>query len=111
MENIKKNLFWIDPNVFGTHNESVLNKIKSSFNYFNNIYLYKNLNDALKKLKKIKLIPTILIISGKLYPKFILFYSNNLKDFNVILETIIFTSYTFSIKITMFYISRNTILT
>ena len=92
MENIKKNLFWIDPNVFGTHNESVLNKIKSSFNYFNNIYLYKNLNDALKKLKTIKLIPTILIISGKLYPKFILFYSNNLKDFNVILETIIFTS-------------------
>ena len=92
MENIKKILLWIDPDIFGEENKSYLEKIKNNFNYFINIYPFKNVEDGIKKLKEIKFIPTILILSGRLYPKFILFYKYNLKDFNVILETIIFTS-------------------
>ena len=92
MEKIKKILLWIDPNIFGEENQIFLEKIKNTFNYFINIYTYTDVDDGINKLKEIKFIPTILIISGRLYPEFILFYRYNLKEYNVILETIIFTS-------------------
>ena len=92
MEKIKKILLWIDPNIFGEENQIFLEKIKNTFNYFINIYTYTDVDDGINKLKEIKFIPTILIISGRLYPEFILFYRYNLKEYNLILETIIFTS-------------------
>ena len=36
MENIKKILLWIDPDIFGEENKSYLEKIKNNFNYLRN---------------------------------------------------------------------------
>ena len=91
-ETIKKILIWGDPNIYNEENQLYSEELKISKKFLKEIKLFTNINDIFKKLEQIKFTPTILILSGYMYKEFIKKYINDYKNYNVVLETIIFTS-------------------
>ena len=91
-ETIKKILIWGDPNIYNEENQLYSEELKISKKFLKEIKLFTNINDIFKKLEQIKFTPTILILSGYMYKEFIKKYINDYKKYNVVLETIIFTS-------------------
>ena len=83
------NVIWIDPNVDNEENRGYLEELQI-YNYFK-IKCFKNIDEAIDIIKKIEFEETYIIISGRLYIKFIEKFQENLKDIYIIPKIIIFT--------------------
>ena len=83
------NIIWIDPNVDNKEKRGYLKDLQS-YNYFK-IKCFKNIDEAINIIKKIEFEETYIILSGRLYIKFIEKFKENLKDVYIIPKIIIFT--------------------
>ena len=83
------NIIWIDPNADNEENRGYLKDLQS-YNYFK-IKCFKNIDEAINIIKKIEFEETYIILSGRLYIKFIEKFKENLKDVYIIPKIIIFT--------------------
>ena len=88
-QNITK-IIWIDPNVDSEENEYYLKELKKLKNKL--ISPFKDIESALKFIKKLIFSETYIIISGSLYNDFIEQFKKNLKKIFIIPKIIIFTS-------------------
>ena len=86
----QSNIIWLDANVNNNENQNYLKNNKDKLEEFK-IFTYLETENAIKKLKEIKFTNTYVIVSGRLYDKFIQEYMNNLNKFNVVAKIIIFT--------------------
>ena len=66
---IFSNIIWIDSNVDNYENSGYLKELKA-YSFFK-IKCFKNVNEAINKIKKIEFEETNIILNGKLYIKFI----------------------------------------
>ena len=82
-------IIWIDPNVDNEENNGYLKELQN-YKYFK-ISCFKNIDEAINKIKKIEFEETNIILSGKLYIQFIEKFKENLKDIYIIPKIIIFT--------------------
>ena len=83
-----ENIIWIDENVDNDENTGYLKDL-NSLGY--KVECFKNVDDGLNYIKSIKFESTKIIISGRLYIKFIKIFIDNLNDIYVIPKIIIFT--------------------
>ena len=83
------NVIWIDFIVDNEENSRYLEELKTYF--FFKVKYFKNVDEAINKIKKIKFEETNIIVSGRLYFEFIEKFKENLKDICVIPRIIIFT--------------------
>ena len=90
MSNKKPNLIWIDAHINNSENTGYQEKFKETQRF--NFFPYKNVDDGIEKLKDIFFEDTYLIVSGSLYPEFISYFKDNLKDIYTIPKIIIFCS-------------------
>ena len=83
------NLIWVDSNIDNEENSAYLEILK---NYvFLKVKYFKEVDEAINKIKEFEFIEIIIIISGRLYIKFIENFKKNLKDIYIIQKIIIFT--------------------
>ena len=83
------NIIWIDPNVDNEENNGYLKELQN-YKYFK-ISSFKNIDEAINKIKEIEFEETNIILSGRLYIQFIEKFKENLKDIYIIPKIIIFT--------------------
>ena len=83
------NVIWIDPNIDNGENSYYLEELENIKN--TKINWFKNIEDALILIKKLKFLETTIIISGSLYTEFIKKFEENLTDIFIIPKIIIFT--------------------
>ena len=81
---------WIDQNIDNEENKKY--RIKLSHIIGLEIIPYDNISLALEYLKTLKFIPIFIIVSGRLYPEFIIAFKANIKIFTICPKIIIFTS-------------------
>ena len=86
---IKIWIIWIDPNVDNKENSGYLKQLKS-YSYFKPKPV-KKMDEAMNIIKSIEFEEVYIILSGKLYIKFIEQFIENLKDIYIIPKIIIFT--------------------
>ena len=84
------NVIWIDPNIDNEENTNYLNNLETIENI--KITCFKDIDNALIFIKKIKFSETIIILSGKFYTEFIQKFEENLNYIFVVPKMIIFTS-------------------
>ena len=84
-------LIWIDPNVDNEENSFYQNELKKSYPELQ-LLCFKDVILALKSIIKYNFRKIIIMISGKLYPKFYRVFESNLTKFAIIPKIIIFTS-------------------
>ena len=84
-------VIWIDQNVDNYIN-SIYAKDLRAMNSIQFLRLYKNTEDAITNLKKIKFDETIIIVSGRLYSEFVGKFKENLLGIYTIPKIIVFTS-------------------
>ena len=84
------NVIWIDQNADNEENTEYFKLLKSMDSL--KVRLFKNTNDAIHYLKKIKFEETQVIISGRLYDEFIEYFKENSTIMYVVPKIIIFTS-------------------
>ena len=84
------NVIWIDQNADNEENTEYFKILKSMDSL--KVRLFKNTNDAIHYLKKIKFEETQVIISGRLYDEFIEYFKENSTIMYVVPKIIIFTS-------------------
>ena len=86
-----ENIIWIDPDIENYENKDYSEKLEKL-----NLLKYKfvNIEDALKCISEIKFKEVKIIISGKLYKKFVESFKQNIKEMYVAPKIIIFTSNT-----------------
>ena len=83
------NLIWVDSNIDNEENSAYLEILK---NYvFLKVKYFKEVDEAINKIKEFEFIEIIIIISGRIYIKFIENFKKNLKDIYIIPKIIIFT--------------------
>ena len=85
-----ENVIWIDENVDNDENTGYLKELKA-LGY--NVQCFKNVDEGFDLVKSIKFESTKIIISGRLYIKFIKKFIDNLNILYVIPKIIIFTRY------------------
>ena len=83
-----ENVIWIDENVDNFENTGYLREL-NFLGY--NVKTFKNVDDGLEYVKTIKFESTKIIISGRLYVKFIRKFIDNMNEIFVIPKIIIFT--------------------
>ena len=87
-------IVWIDANINSDENNSYKNQFINDKHILNKIATkvspFVKVEEAIEYLKKLKFIPTLIISSGRLYPKFIKIFKNNIKDFSICPKIIIF---------------------
>ena len=83
------NLIWIDENLDIEENQDYAKELNSFLSL--HAKFFKNLEQAFEHLKNIKFQETKVILSGKLYAKFIQKFKENIKDICVSPKFIIFT--------------------
>ena len=83
------NIIWIDPNIDNTENAGYRKEMNSIG--FRKVKCFKNIKEAIDYLKQIQFEETKIIISGKLYIKFLDIFIRNFNEINVIPKIIIFT--------------------
>ena len=84
-------VIWIDQNVDNYIN-SIYAKDLRAMNSIQFLRLYKNTEDAITNLKKIKFDETIIIVSGRLYSELVEKFKENLLGLYIIPKIIVFTS-------------------
>ena len=87
--NININIIWFDENYDNKENIKYLNELKEYHNL--TITCFKEIEEGIKFIKKIKFVETNIIISGRLYRKFINKFKKKLKEIYIIPKIIIFT--------------------
>ena len=83
-----ENIIWIDENIDSEENSDYLDDLHT-LGY--NVKCFKNVDDGFKLVKTIKFESTKIIISGRLYIKFVKKFIDNLNSLYVIPKIIIFT--------------------
>ena len=82
-------IFWIDPEVDSKENKLYINILENYKNF--QIYPFKEIDKAIKKIKFINFDKTFIIISGKSYIQFIQAFKVELKKISIIPKIIVFT--------------------
>ena len=83
------NVIWFDENFDNEENTEYINELKDYKNL--KIRCFKEIEEGMKYIKSIEFQETNIIISGKLYGKFIIKFKEELKDIYIIPKIIIFT--------------------
>ena len=83
-------IIWIDPCV--NNSENTLYFIELKLNLNSKVKRFSHVESAIEFLKTIRFVETKVILSGKLYLKFIKYYERNLTELYTIPKIIIFTS-------------------
>ena len=84
------NVVWIDVNIVEKEYVKYLKNIESNNSL--KVQAFKNTDDALNYMKNLKFQETKVILSGRLYSKFIKDFKENLKEIFIVPKIIIFTS-------------------
>ena len=84
------NVVWIDGNIVEKEYVKYLKNIESNNSL--KVQAFKNTDDALNYMKNLKFQETKVILSGRLYSKFIKDFKENLKEIFIVPKIIIFTS-------------------
>ena len=84
------NVIWIDGNIVEKEYVKYLKNIESNNSL--KVQAFKNTDDALNYMKNLKFQETKVILSGRLYSKFIKDFKENLKEIFIVPKIIIFTS-------------------
>ena len=83
------NVIWFDENYDNEENTGYINELKEYHNL--KIKCFKDIEEGMKYIKTIEFVETNIIISGRLYGKFIDKFKEELKDIYIIPKIIIFT--------------------
>ena len=83
------NVVWIDGNIVEKEYVKYLKNIESNNSL--KVQAFKNTDDALNYMKNLKFQETKVILSGRLYSKFIKDFKENLKEIFVVPKIIVFT--------------------
>ena len=83
------NVIWFDENYDNEENTGYINELKGYHNL--KIKCFKDIEEGMKYIKTIEFVETNIIISGRLYGKFIDKFKEELKDIYIIPKIIIFT--------------------
>ena len=83
------NVIWFDENYDNEENTGYINELKGYHNL--KIKCFKDIEEGMKYIKTIEFVETNIIISGRLYGKFISKFKEELKDIYIIPKIIIFT--------------------
>ena len=83
-----ENVIWLDENIDNSENKGYLNEL-NSLGY--NVQCFKNVDEGFKYIQNLKFESTKIIISGRLYLRFIKKFIDNLNEIYVIPKIIIFT--------------------
>ena len=84
-------VIWLDQNVDKDIN-TIYAKDLRALNTIKYLRTYKNIEDAVTNLRKIKFDETIIIVSGRLYSEFVEKFKENLLGLYTIPKIIVFTS-------------------
>ena len=87
--NTNINIIWFDENYDNKENIKYLNELKEYHNLTTTCF--NEIEEGIKFIKKIKFVETNIIISGRLYKKFINKFKKELKNIYIIPKIIIFT--------------------
>ena len=83
------NVIWFDENYDNEENTGYINELKEYHNL--KIKCFKDIEEGMNYIKTIEFVETNIIISGRLYGKFISKFKEELKDIYIIPKIIIFT--------------------
>ena len=83
------NIIWFDQNYDNEENSGYIDELKQYHNF--KIKCFKEIKEGMKYIKTIQFEETNIIISGKLYIKFIKKFKEEIKDIYIIPKIIIFT--------------------
>ena len=87
---INKNIIWIDSKIGNEENLYYRLKMEKQVS-FENFKCVDNIPDAIEYLKELKFVKTIIICSGRFFPEFIGIFKENINEFVLCPEIIIFT--------------------
>ena len=83
------NLIWIDENLDTTENTAYISELKTNKSF--KLETFKKIDDSLKYLKTLNFEETKIIISGRLYSKFVQDFNITLKGAKVLPKILVFT--------------------
>ena len=82
-------IIWFDENIKNEENKSYFNKLQDNFNYF---YGYQSLDEGFKKLYNLEFSTIFIIVSGRLFGRYIRKIKENIHKIINLPYTYIFTS-------------------
>ena len=88
MKNMQK-VIWIDSNIFNEENLEYISELKTNKSF--QLFLFKNVDEAINYIKTIAFEEIKIIVSGRLYFLFIRFFQNDITDMCTIPKIIVFT--------------------
>ena len=88
MKNLQK-VIWIDSNIFNEENLEYISELKTNKSF--QLFLFKNVDEAINYIKTIAFEEIKIIVSGRLYFLFIRFFQNDITDMCTIPKIIVFT--------------------
>jgi len=83
------NLIWIDENLDTTENTTYISELKTNKSF--KLETFKKIDDSFKYLKTLNFEETKIIISGRLYSKFVQDFKKTLKGSKVLPKILVFT--------------------
>ena len=89
MSETEQTLIWIDSNIRTSQIDGFINQIKAVGKY--KLFTYEKLKEGFNELLSINFNPTKVILSGEYFEEFFKMIKNNLKKLKVIPEVIIFS--------------------
>ena len=87
---IKNYIIWIDSNINNDENKYYQLRLEKKTS-FEELKCVDNVPDAIEYLKELQFVKTIIISSGRLFPKFIKIFKKDINEFMLCPKIIIFT--------------------
>ena len=86
----KTEILWIDQNIDDEKNTKYIKELKKGLN-LENFETYKDVSNAIEKMKNLSFVPIVIICSGEIYPELIKLFKQNINEFKICPKIIIFT--------------------
>ena len=86
----KTEILWIDQNIDDEKNTKYIEELKKELN-LENFETYKDVSNAIEKMKNLSFVPIVIICSGEIYPELIKSFKQNINVFKICPKIIIFT--------------------